>query len=109
MNEDNRIAGAMIFVFLTASFYANLAGKVGGVDVNSESFRASVSPLNTPPDHNLISVVRDASTGSFHLAMFVGAALLIAGAVVNAVGIRNAQAKKSPETPARETVPAESA
>jgi EmrB/QacA subfamily drug resistance transporter len=104
-----QLAGAMIFVFLTASFYASLAGKVGGLDVDAESFRARVSPLNTPPDQSLIGVVRDASTGSFHLAMLVGAVLLLAGALVNAVGIRNAQATRSPEAPARETVPAESA
>jgi hypothetical protein len=92
----------MIFIFLTASFYADLAGKVTGVDVNSESFRARISPLNTSPDPSLASVVRDASTGSFHLAMFVGAALLVLGALINAVGIRNdaARRQEEPETKA---------
>jgi EmrB/QacA subfamily drug resistance transporter len=93
-----QLAGALIFIFLTASFYASLAGRVGGADVNSEAFRARVSPLNTPPDQSLLGVVRDASTGSFHLAMLVGAALLVAGAIVNAVGIRNSQAKRQTET-----------
>jgi hypothetical protein len=37
----------------------------------------------------LVSVVRDASTGSFQLAMLIGARLLLAGALVNAAGIRN--------------------
>jgi EmrB/QacA subfamily drug resistance transporter len=92
-----QLAGAMIFVFLTASFYSSLAGRVGGADVTSEAFRARVSPLNTPPDPSLISVARDASTSSFHLAMLVGAALLLLGALVNAVGIRNAAAGKLPE------------
>jgi EmrB/QacA subfamily drug resistance transporter len=92
-----QLAGAMIFVFLTASFYSSLAGRVGGADVTSEAFRARVSPLNTPPDASLISVARDASTSSFHLAMLVGAALLLLGALVNAVGIRNAEARKQPE------------
>jgi hypothetical protein len=49
-----------------------------------------VSPLNRPPDPALVAVVRDASTTSFHLAMFLGAGLLLLGALVNAVGIRNA-------------------
>src|SRR5204862_1350269 len=49
-----QLAGALIFVFLTATFYASLAGKLTGVDVSSESFRARVSPLNTPPDHSLV-------------------------------------------------------
>jgi hypothetical protein len=35
------------------------------------------------------SLVRDASTAAFHLAMIVGAALLLVGAVVNAIGIRD--------------------
>jgi hypothetical protein len=37
----------------------------------------------------MADVVRTASTDAFHLAMLVGAALLLAGALVNAVGIRN--------------------
>src|SRR5438105_9602146 len=91
-----QLAGALIFVFLTATFYADLAGKLTGVDVTSESFRARVSPLNTPPDHSLLGIVRDASTSSFHLAMYVSAALLLFGAVVNAVGIRNSAARRQP-------------
>jgi hypothetical protein len=80
-------------VFLTANFYAILASRVPGLDVSSESFRNQVSPLNTPLDHSLVAVVRDASTSSFHIAMIIGAGLLLAGAVVNAVGIRNNAAR----------------
>src|SRR2546426_194252 len=86
-----QLAGALIFVFLTASFYAYLAPHLPGVDVSSESFRSTVSPLNTPSDLKLTAVVRDASTTAFHLAMLIGSGLLLAGAVVNAVGIRNKQ------------------
>ena len=86
-------AGAVIFVFLTANFYASLATRVTGVDVSSESFRNRVSPLNTPTDPNLVAAVRDASTSSFHLAMLIGAALLVAGAIVNWFGIQNEAAK----------------
>jgi EmrB/QacA subfamily drug resistance transporter len=85
-----QLAGALIFIFLTANFYAALASKLPGVDVSSTSFRNAVSPLNTPPDPHLVGVVRDASTSSFHLAILVGAALLLVGALVNAIGIRNA-------------------
>jgi len=86
-----QLAGALIFVFLTATFYSFLAAR--GLPVNDEAFRSNVSPLNTPPMQNLVAVVRDASTSSFHLAMILGAALLLAGAVVNAVGIRNQLAR----------------
>ena len=92
-----QLAGALIFVFLTANFYADLASKVSGVDVNDPAFRASVSPLNTPADVHLVNVVRDASTSSFHIAMTLGAALLFAGALVNAIGIRNPAAQARAE------------
>jgi hypothetical protein len=88
-----QLAGAVIFVFLTASFYSYLAPRVHGFDVSSESFRSNVGPLNTPSDPSLIAVVREASTSSFHLAMLIGAALLFAGAAVNALGIRNRAAR----------------
>ena len=88
-----QLAGALIFVFLTASFYAYLAPHLPGVDVSSESFRSTVSPLNTPTDAKLAAIVREASTTAFHLAMLIGAGLLLAGAVVNAVGIRNHAAR----------------
>src|SRR5207237_9742678 len=78
-----QLAGAVIFVFLTANFYASLATRVTGVDVSSESFRNRISPLNTPTDPNLVAAVRDASTSSFHLAMLIAAALLVAGAFAN--------------------------
>jgi EmrB/QacA subfamily drug resistance transporter len=92
-----QLAGAMIFVFLTNSFYSFLASRLPGVDVSSATFRAHVSPLNTPADPNLMAIVRDASTSSVHLAMFVGAALLLLGALVNAVGIRNPVTTKPDE------------
>jgi EmrB/QacA subfamily drug resistance transporter len=92
-----QLAGALIFFFLTATFYASLASRLTGVDVSSESFRKSVSPLNTPADPSLVAVVRDASTSSFHLAVLIGAGLLLAGAIVNAVGIRNPVVKQPAE------------
>jgi len=93
-----QLAGALIFVFLTANFYAALASRLPGVDVTSTSFRSLVSPLNTPADSKLVDIVRDASTSSFHLAMLVGAGLLLVGALVNAIGIRNAYSVKPDAT-----------
>ena len=97
-----QLAGALIFVFLTANFYAMLATRVSGIDVSSESFRNRVSPLNTPTDPNLVAAVRDASTSSFHLAMIIGAGLLVLGAIVNAVGIRNEAATRRATEPAQQ-------
>jgi len=88
-----QLAGALIFIFLTATFYAYLAPRLPGVDVLSATFRSNVSPLNLPTDPSLVALAREASTSSFHIAMLIGAGLLLAGAIVNAVGIRNQQAK----------------
>jgi EmrB/QacA subfamily drug resistance transporter len=97
-----QLAGALIFIFLTANFYSILASRLSGVDVSSSAFRNQVSPLNTPPDPHLVAVVRDASTSSFHLAMLVGAGLLLIGAIVNAIGIRNADSLKRQQESASE-------
>ena len=88
-----QLAGALIFIFLTATFYAYLAPRLPGVDVLSAAFRSNVSPLNLPTDPSLVALAREASTSSFHIAMLIGAGLLLGGAIVNAVGIRNQQAK----------------
>jgi EmrB/QacA subfamily drug resistance transporter len=93
-----QLAGALIFVFITADFYSYLAAHVRGIDVNSSTFRAQVSPLNIPLDPHLVSAVRDASTAAFHVAMLLGAVLLVLGAIVNAVGITNTPAKKPSES-----------
>jgi EmrB/QacA subfamily drug resistance transporter len=99
-----QLAGALIFVFLTASFYAYLAPHLPGVDVSAESFRANVSPLNTPSEKSLAAIARDASTSSFHLAMLIGVVLLVAGAVVNAAGIQN-HASRPDDVDASDTEP----
>lgn len=93
-----QLAGALIFIFLTASFYSSLAARLPGVDVASQSFRNQVSPLNTPADTHLIAVVRDASTTSFHLAMWITGALLVAGAIVNGLWIQNHVVKTAKES-----------
>jgi EmrB/QacA subfamily drug resistance transporter len=96
-----QVAGALIFVFLTANFYGYLATHMTGIDVNSDQFRAAVSPLNTPHDSRLAGVVREASAASFHVAMLLGAALLGLGALVNAIGIRSPGAANPAEADSR--------
>jgi EmrB/QacA subfamily drug resistance transporter len=84
-----QLAGALIFVFITASFYGYVASHRADVNVNDPAFRKAVSPLNPSGILGMGNLVRDASTASFHLAMIVGAALLILGAIVNAIGIQD--------------------
>lgn len=87
-----QLAGALIFVAITASFYAGLASRVPGLDVSSPDVRAQIAPLNPPADGvpaDRVAAARSASTDAFHLAMLISALLLAGGAVINAVGIRN--------------------
>jgi EmrB/QacA subfamily drug resistance transporter len=86
-----QLAGAAIFVAITASFYQGMAQRVPGLDVSSSLVRVEISPLNQPTvgtSAERVAAARDASTDAFHLAMLVTAALLAAGAVINAIGIR---------------------
>jgi EmrB/QacA subfamily drug resistance transporter len=91
-----QLAGAVIFVAITASFYASMAARLSGTDVSDPAFRHDYPPLTVPRSSDArAQAARDQSTEAFHLAMFVAAALLAAGAVVNAVGISNEVALKA--------------
>src|SRR5213594_182831 len=82
-----QLAGALIFVAITASFYSGLQARVPSLDVSDADVRRTISPLNVvrasssaPPEvADLIHAEREASTDAFHLAMVVAAALLAAG------------------------------
>jgi len=75
---------------LSGLFLRPLAGQVGA-DPASSALRSTVSPLNRPSpgtDHAIATAATLASGDAFHVAMLVGAGLMLAGAVVNLVGIR---------------------
>lgn len=103
-----QLAGALIFVIVTASFYATLAQRVPGLDVESEQVRATFPPLNAPtaevPPEQL-AAARESSTDAFHLAMLTAAGLLLVGAAVNGAGIDNRRALAGDE-PAADDPPA---
>jgi EmrB/QacA subfamily drug resistance transporter len=87
-----QLAGALIFVAITGAFYADLSSKAPGLDTSSARVRAAIAPLNRPDPSigpALVAAAHDASTDSFRLAMGLAAALLLAGAAVNALGIRD--------------------
>src|SRR2546426_5421410 len=67
-----QLAGALIFVFITASFYSYIAARRTDINVNDPAFRKLVSPLNPSGIPIMGSLVRDASTTAFHLAMMWG-------------------------------------
>jgi hypothetical protein len=87
-----QLAGALIFVVITASFYSGLARRVPGLDASAPEVRARIAPLNPPPADvpaDQAAAARRASTEAFHTAMLISAGLLAAGAAVNAIWIRN--------------------
>ena len=93
------LVGALIFIAITASFYSGLAERVPGLDPNDPELRASISALNPPragTSPAVAAAARDASTDAFRLSLLVAAVLLGAGAVVNAVGLREPRRAVAP-------------
>jgi EmrB/QacA subfamily drug resistance transporter len=70
-----QLAGALVFVGVSAAFYSHLGAQPPGV-----------SPLNRPADPRWLEPALHASTDAFHLAMGLCVALLVAGAAINLIG-----------------------
>jgi EmrB/QacA subfamily drug resistance transporter len=102
------LLAAILFVVITGSYYGTLASRVPGLDVTSPEIRHALSPLNPPrtDDPAAAAAARDASTDAFHLAMLVAAGLLLAGAVVNWIGIRQERSARQATGDRRATKPA---
>ena len=86
------LVSAILFIAITATFWPTLADLLDGVDVGAPQIREQVSPLAGPQpgaDPALAAAANRASTDAFHLAMLVSAGLLVVGAGINAVGLRN--------------------
>jgi EmrB/QacA subfamily drug resistance transporter len=101
---------ALIFVAVVSSFYGAIEEQVRGIDTSSSRFRQQVAPLNPPEEGanpEVVQAAREASTDSFHLAVLVAAGLMLIGAAVNALGIRNPPrpARAEPERPAEAEAP----
>ncbi|MDQ3938723.1 MAG: MFS transporter, partial [Chloroflexota bacterium] len=99
-----QLAGAAIFVIITASFYGSLAARVPELDIGSPQVRHDIPPLNQPEPNvpaEQVVAAREASTEAFHLAMLSCAGLFLAGGVINAIGISDRQARSGdqPEVP----------
>jgi EmrB/QacA subfamily drug resistance transporter len=89
------LVAAVVFIVVSGSFYASLAASVPGLDPNSPELRSAYEALNPPPSNAspvLAAAAKQASTDAYHLAVLVGAGLLVAGAVVNGVGLRKNEA-----------------
>ncbi|MBM2810820.1 MAG: hypothetical protein HW416_1579 [Chloroflexi bacterium] len=94
-----QIVGAIVFVAITSSFYQGLSARVPGLDQSQPDVRHQISPLNPPPEGTppqLAAAAREASADAFHLAMKVGASLLVVGGLINGLGIRKQEPLNQP-------------
>jgi EmrB/QacA subfamily drug resistance transporter len=86
------LAGAVIFIGVSASFYGALHARVPALDTSSATVRAAIPPLN-PPDPGVpaeqVAAAREASADAYRLAMLIAAGLCAAGAITNGLGIRD--------------------
>jgi predicted MFS family arabinose efflux permease len=85
------LAGAVIFIAVSASFYAGLQARVPSLDASSAQVREAIPPLNGPKSGlpaEQVAAARGASTDAYHLAMLIAALLCATGAAVNLAGIR---------------------
>jgi EmrB/QacA subfamily drug resistance transporter len=85
------LLGAIIFVAVSATFYASLARLAPGLDLSSDATRMAFPPLNPPragatPDQ--VVAAAHASVDAFHQAMVVAAGLAAVGAAVSWFGLR---------------------
>jgi hypothetical protein len=101
-----QLAGALIFVAITAGFYADLGRSVPSLDVSSTVVRRQLAPLNAPAAAvapPTARAAREASTRMFHLAMGLAAGLVAGGGAVNGIGIHNHRTAGEREPGARPT------
>lgn len=90
------LVGAIIFIAVSATYYGSLAAKAPELDTSSSDVRRAFQPLNPPPADataEQILAATQASIDAFHLAMIVVAALLVIGALVSWVGLRDGVTK----------------
>jgi EmrB/QacA subfamily drug resistance transporter len=94
------LVAAAVFIVVSGAFYSTLAAAVPGTDPSSPELRAQFEPLNPPPKDaapELAAAAKVASTDAFHLAAAVAAGLMLAGAAVNAIGLREPEEGRAHE------------
>lgn len=85
------LLGALIFIAISATFYANLAGLAPDLDTASADVRRAFPPINPPAAGATVAqlaAARHASIDAFHQAMIVSTGLLVIAAGISFVGLR---------------------
>jgi EmrB/QacA subfamily drug resistance transporter len=91
-----QLAGALIFVVVTMTFYAAIGQRLPALDITSPEVRAVIPPLAYPTAEltpEQLGAVVAASTEAFRLAMVAAAALAILGGLINGLWISDRQAR----------------
>jgi EmrB/QacA subfamily drug resistance transporter len=91
------LVGALLFIMVSATFYASLGSQVPGLDTDDATVRSTFPPLNQPTEDvppEQAEAAKYASVEAFHVASIAAVALLVGGAVTNFVGLRGEGAGK---------------
>ena len=86
------VAGALIFVAVTATFYGGMKERVPSLNVDATDVRRALAPLNPPKagvPAEQARAARESSADAFRLAMGIAGGLCLVGALTNGIGIRN--------------------
>lgn len=91
------LLGAVIFVAISATFYASLSAHAPDLDLTAKMVRTAFPPLNVPrtgaTPEQVVAAAR-ASVEAFHLAMFVAAGLVAIGSAVSWFGLSEGAASR---------------
>ena len=104
------LLGALIFIAVSATFYATLSAELPGTDTSSEVTRHDFPPMNVPvggPTPEQLAAARVASIDAFHQAALVGVVLLGVGTAVIYVGLREPGQRAGVAVPESSSTPAE--
>lgn len=85
------LLGALVFIVVSATFYATLDSLTTDLDTGSRAVRADFPPLNPPAadaTSEQIAAANEASMLAFHRAMLAGVGMLVVGSGVTWIGLR---------------------
>ncbi len=95
------LLGALIFVAISATFYAHLGAGAPALDLGDPSVRSAFPPLNPPrsgasPED--VAAAADASILAFHDAMRIGIVLLAIASAISWFGLREGRGAAATRT-----------
>jgi EmrB/QacA subfamily drug resistance transporter len=89
------LVGAILFVFVSATFYGSLSSQLPGLNTDDPAVRRQFPPLNQPTGEvpqEQVEAADNASVDAFRVASLAMAALLLGGAAANYFGLRSERA-----------------